>query len=570
MKSRRTIKASTKAKLRSDAERELRNGETPPEDMKFENLKAAMEELQVYEVELKMQNEELRGGRTLLEESEAKYFGHFDLAPVGFLRVGRDGLIREINVLGAQMLELKRSDLRRAQRPLLLHVAPSAHSTFLHHLDDAFESGKLEMCELALQNPAGTETFVRMQSVRSRGEGGLPELYMTLTDLTERQRIERDLAEQKAVADAALSAQEKFFAMLSHELRTPLTPVLAAVQEMQTCPERSKDDREVLAMMQRNLELEINLIGDLLDLTGIASGKLKLKTSIIDIHVFLRHAIDICRSELRARQIALTTDFRATRHFVKADAHRLQQVFWNLLKNSIKFTKPEGHITVISRDEGGHMSIEIRDDGMGIEPEVLPRIFEPFVQAKRAIYEGYGGLGLGLAIARSLAEAHGGTLDASSDGPGKGASFWVRLPTAPAALSEPEAPPPDVASAPSAKDLRLLLIEDHKDSRRALARILSQRGYIVMTARNAAQARELCAAQEFDVLVSDLNLPDASGLDLFQELNRSHRQRGVALSGFGSEGDVEQCKAAGFLAHLTKPVDIEELDEAIRHALTAG
>jgi signal transduction histidine kinase len=528
-------------------------------------VRTAVDELQTVEVELKMQNEELRSGRAELEEAHARYFRHFDLAPVGFLRVSRDALIREANVLGAQLLGVRRSDLARASRPLLLHVTPASQPACVEHLAAAFTSGQVEECEVALRNPRGGEFAVRLQSVRHGGEDS-DELCVALIDESKHERLEHELAEQKAVADEAVAAHEKFLAFLSHELRTPLTPVLAAVQEMQEMPGRNQDDLELLARTRRNLELEIRLLNDLLDANSIAHGKLQLDFQVVDLHHLLRCTIEILENNLHRRQIHLRTEFTALRHHVKADADRLQQVFWNLLSNSIKFTHPEGHLTVFTRNEGAQIAIEVRDDGIGLEPGMSETIFEPFAQGRSAA--GHGGLGLGLAIARSMTEAHGGTLTATSGGLETGTSFWLRLRTAPTPIAQP--PPAPTASRTRGQGHRLLLIEDHEDSSAALMRVLIRRGYFVTPASTAAEARRLCATHVFDLLICDLGLPDGNGIELFQELNRMRPMKGIALSGFGLDGDLARSRAAGFLAHLTKPVDSEDLHGAIQRAVNAA
>jgi len=528
------------------------------------DLRSAMAELRIYEAELEIQNEELLDSRAQIEESQKKYFRHFDLAPVGLIRLNREGQILEANILGAQMLEEKRALLNTVPRKFLAHVSPESHIIFQQHLESALASGKMETCELSLRNTAGHETFVRIQSVVSRREKDETDFYLTLTDLTERREIEQKLELQRVLAEAAVTSKQLFFGMLSHELRTPLTPLVALLEDLAVEPGRSAEDLAALAIMRRNLDLETHLIDDLLDLTRVTSGKLQVHRETTDVHLCLRRAIGICQAQIDAKELQLAFEPRAPRHFVEADASRLQQIFWNLIKNAVKFTPAGGRIAIETRcDEASRLTIEFRDTGIGIDSWALLHLFEPFFQAQHSLRQRVGGLGLGLAICKAITEAHGGTITANSAGLGKGATFRLELATV-----EPNAKLPGPAADASAQarreDLRLLLVEDHDDTREVLARLLSRRGYKVEVARSAQEARSLSSGKTFDLLVSDIALPDATGCELLKELGSKHRVRGIAMSGFGSDADLAQSRAAGFLEHLVKPIDATALDSAIQ------
>jgi signal transduction histidine kinase/ActR/RegA family two-component response regulator len=507
----------------------------------------------------------LPGDLAQIEAAHALSFRRYDEAPVGMVRVSSDSFIHGANGLARTLLGLSQTDLVRAPWSLLANVFADSYGVCAAHLLAAFASGEMTECELELRAKGGNEIAVRLQSLRQGGPGS-DEVVAAVIDHTMLRRSERALAAEKAAVEDALSAHVRFFASLSHELRTPLVPVLTSVQEMAAAPDRSPYELETLATIRRNLQIEIRLVNDLLDLNGIAHQKVQLDLQVIDLHGALQCAVKLFESELHRRRIHLQTDFTARRHHVKADADRLQQVFWNLLKNGIKFTPEGGHIWIITRGEGGQVSVEFRDDGAGMKAESLERVFEPFVQAGPLAENKHGGLGLGLAIARSMTEAHGGTLCATSPGLGKGASFWMRLPTA-AAPSTKTAPPSPAAPKSGATGSRLLLIEDHEDSAAALSRLLVRRGYFVTLARNAAAARRMWVKHEFDLVLCDLGLPDENGIDLFKELNRKRPVKGIALSGFGATADIEQCRAAGFISHMTKPVDSDELHTAIQRAL---
>src|SRR6202171_1372966 len=314
MKATASKSTPAKASLRLSAEQRLRAVPPAGKAPSVKDLRSAVAELRIYEAELEIQNEELLDSRAQIEDSQQKYFRHFDLAPIGLIRLNRQGLILEANILGAQMLDVNRALLHRGPRPFLAHLAPDSLACFEQHLQSALASGKMETCELSLRNAAGHETFVRMQSVISRNEKDETDFYITLTDLTERREIEQNLAIQKVLAEAAVSAKELFFGMLSHELRTPLTPLIALLQDLAADPRRSVEDLDAFAIMGRNLDLETHLIDDLLDVTRITGGKLQLRREITDVHLCLEQAIGICRAEIDAKGIQLVIRLDAPRH----------------------------------------------------------------------------------------------------------------------------------------------------------------------------------------------------------------------------------------------------------------
>jgi len=557
------------AALRDTAKKRLRAVPPAGEAQSLPDLRSAMGELRIYEAELEIQNEELRDSRAQIEESHKNYFRHFDLAPVGLIRLNRKGQILEANILGAQMLGEKRVLLNSVPRTFLAHVSSESHVVFQQHLQSTLASGKMETCELSLRNAVGDESFVRIQSVISRSEKDEKDFYLTLTDLTERREIEQKLALQRVLAEAAVTSKELFFGMLSHELRTPLTPLVALLEDLAAEPGRSPEDLAALALMRRNLDLETHLIDDLLDLTRVTGGKLQLHRETTDVHLCLRQAIGICQPDIDAKKLQLAIKLDAPRHFVDADASRLQQIFWNLIKNAVKFTPVGGRIAIETRSaEASRLTVEFRDTGVGIDPRPLLHLFEPFFQVQHALKQRAGGLGLGLAICKAITEAHGGTLTAASAGLGKGATFCVELAT----VAEPSAkllsgPAADASTPARREDLRLLLVEDHDDTRKVLARLLNRRGYKVEAARNAQEARSLSSERTFDLIISDIALPDASGCDLLKELGTKHKLRGIAMSGFGSDTDLAQSRAAGFLEHLVKPIDARALDTAIQRVV---
>jgi signal transduction histidine kinase len=385
--------------------------------------------------------------------------------------------------------------------------------------------------------------------------------------MAERRRAEAAIEQQKSAVEAANRTKDHFLAMLSHELRTPLTPVMSALDSLQQDLTQSEETKAALAMIQRNVELESQLIADLLDLTRIAKNKLDLKFDAVDAHDAVHNVIEICRAEANAKLLRVYTDLRAGAHHVSADGAKFQQIIWNLLKNAIKFTPEGGEIAISSCNSAPQsLTIAVRDTGIGIDPGIMERIFNPFEQGELSAQRRFGGLGLGLAISKSLTEAHGGTLVAKSEGQNRGTTFFLTLKTVP--------PQPQIAFAtaapPCARSLRILLVDDHSDTCTALERLLIRRGHLVAAAHNVRSAMEAVVRNHFDLLISDVALPDGTGLDLMKHARAIRPLPGIAISGFGANGDIEKSLQAGFADHLIKPIKLETLEAAINQAIGNG
>lgn len=405
--------------------------------------------------------------------------------------------------------------------------------------------------------------------------------FGTTQDITGKKLAEQALAaamtsakQAKAAAEEANQAKDQFLAVLSHELRTPLTPVLATVSLLQAEDPVESDVHRSLEVIRRNVELEARLIDDLLDVTRIARGKIELHKQPVVLGDVIRHAVDVCQADIEARQLSLRLDLGpAAASTIEADPARLQQVFWNLLKNAVKFSPQGGRVSIRSDFDGGRYVVtEVTDTGEGIEPAALTRIFNAFEQAGRSTSRQFGGLGLGLTISRTLVEMHGGMISAHSDGHGHGATFRVRLPVRATAVPAPAAAPAQPATGPMVgkrqdpvvRPLRVLLVEDHGDTARIMSQLLTRRGYEVHSAADVATALEVAGRHSFDLLISDVGLPDRSGLELIGELRaRGLTMPAIALSGYGQEEDIQRSRRAGFCTHLTKPVNFEQFYQAI-------
>jgi PAS domain S-box-containing protein len=381
-------------------------------------------------------------------------------------------------------------------------------------------------------------------------------------DITERKRAEEQLFEAKRIAEAASHSKDKFLAALSHELRTPLTPVLMAVAAMDLDSDLAPELRDDIAMIRRNVELEAKLIDDLLDLSLALSGKLRLDLEIVELNEAVHHVCEICRPFVLEKGINLHCDLPNPGPLVKADAARLQQVLWNLLKNATKFTPEGGDISVIvSLPVENRVRLQVRDSGIGIAPNILPCIFDAFEQGEEDITREFGGMGLGLAITKNLVELHRGTIRAESGGAKQGSTFTIEFPLVSKNTDE-HARPADSMSG-SDEMLRILFVDDNADTAFVLSKFLTASGHVVKTAGSAAAALELASKEPFDIIVSDIGLPDVNGYELMKRIRAFYPIQGIAMSGYGMEDDLRKSREAGFSDHIVKPASLSQLERSI-------
>jgi signal transduction histidine kinase len=450
-------------------------------------------------------------------------------------------------------------------------------------LQEMIRTGICHRREFRIRRPGetGCRHIQAVETVRLNAQGEVEWVVGTNLDITARHHSETALREAKAAAESANRAKDQFLAALSHELRTPLMPVLLTVETLRGDTTLPPAVREQLSMVERNLSLEVQLLGDLLDVTAVTHGKLQMRSELFDAHSLIGLAVEIVQDEAGARGIHIERELAARHCGLMADAARFQQVIWNLLRNAVKFTPPAGRIkirTLETRDGDGHLQlrVEVSDTGVGIEPAFLQKIFEPFEQASATRGHRFGGLGLGLAIARAIVDLHGGRIWAESDGPNRGSTFVVEFPgpaLPPRPLSEPskKSAPDETSNLPGPGPgtcRRLLLVEDHAPTLQTMAGLLTRAGYQIITASTVAEGLAAAAAGTFDLVISDLGLPDGTGLQLMEKLRDQHGLRGIALSGYGMEEDIARARAAGFVAHLVKPVRMADLRKVLALQVT--
>ena len=386
--------------------------------------------------------------------------------------------------------------------------------------------------------------------------------------IVERQASEDRERHARAQAEAANQAKDEFLATVSHELRTPLSAILGWARLLRSGRMAAEKNTRALEAIERNAVAQAQLIDDLLDVSRIVTGKLRLERDEIDLHKVIGAAIDSVRPAMEARRIRFTAELDPAAARVLGDPTRLQQVVWNLLSNAVKFTPGEGRVDLRLRRLDSHVELTVRDDGEGIEPQFLPRVFQRFEQQDSRSSRAHGGLGLGLAISRHLVELHGGTIEASSEGAGRGATFTVKLPLLPPSASE--SPPAALDRAALLEcpaelhGLKVLVVDDEPDARELMATMISGCGCVVHGAASAREALALVRALHPDVIVSDIGMPGEDGYELMRQLRRLPPEEGgrtpaAAVTAYARPADRRQALRAGFEMHLPKPVDPADL-----------
>jgi len=393
-------------------------------------------------------------------------------------------------------------------------------------------------------------------------------------DITERKRFEDTLRESEQRLSEANRVKDEFLATLSHELRTPLNAVLGWAHMLRTGALRPDVQERAFQSLERNAKAQAQLVDDLLDVSRIMSGKLAIKSEIFDLTTVIAAAVDAVRPAVVAKRLRLEVGVDPGGEIViQGDPDRLQQVVWNILSNAVKFTPAGGSIDVDVQSGADHVEIIVRDSGDGIDPAFLPYVFERFRQADSAPSRKHGGLGLGLAIVRHLAEAHGGTVSAQSDGPGTGATFVVRLPVVGTGDRMRSAPPDssDGKKTHAIDGVRILVVDDEVDARELVRFVLENSGGQVMGVASAGEALHLLRHQPFDALVADIGMPQQDGHSLIRVIRSLPAGEGgaipaIAVTAYATLRDRDDALAAGFNDHLGKPIDPERLIAAVAAA----
>ncbi len=404
--------------------------------------------------------------------------------------------------------------------------------------------------------------------------GNEPLIVLSIRDITEHRALEESLIERAAELAQADRSKDEFLAMLAHELRNPLAPLRNAAEILQIEDASSEERAQVLEMLGRQIGNMSRMLDDLLDVSRITEGKIELRKQPVALDEILSSAVNAARPSLNTRSQELVLTLPEEPVVLDADATRLEQVFGNLIANASKYSGDGSRISVKAERspsaDPAEVIITVADQGIGISAELLPRVFDLFIQASRSLDRTHGGLGIGLTLVQRLVRQHGGSVEARSDGPGKGSEFIVRLP-----LQHGHTIAPTVASAPQREpSRRLLIVDDNQDSARSMATLQRRRGHETRIACTGLEA--LTVAAEFlpDVVLLDIGLPRMDGFEVARQMRGMPALDGVlllAMSGYGCSTDLEKAKQSGFDEYFIKPVDLDRLRECMRkHTVKQG
>ncbi len=510
--------------------------------------------------------------------SEERMQAVFDSALDAIITIDAAGRVMEINAAGERMFGLDRESVRGKEMAALVippELRERHRAGLARHLATGTRSVIGRRTELTALRADGT-TFAVEVAIARVGSGNRPLFTGFLRDITATKAAERERADllerertARAEAEEANRIKDEFLATVSHELRTPLTPILIWTRMLRSGRLDTETAARGVATIENSAKAQVQLIEDLLDVSRIITGKLRMKRESFELAPVIHAAIQSVRLAAEAKGVEVSVDLDPAAGVLFGDPNRLQQVVWNLLSNAIKFTPAGGHVEIGLVRAAGAIELTVSDTGKGISESFLPHVFDRFRQADSSTTRAHGGLGLGLAIVRHLVEQHGGTVEATSPGENRGARFTVRLP-APmdAPLRPDESATPSVPPSNALAGTRVLAVDDDPDTCTALAMLLESHGADVRTAQSADDALRALRAWHADVVVSDIAMPDVDGYELLQRLQRFEREGGVrlpaiALTAQARAEDRASALAAGFAVHLAKPVEPAQLIGAV-------
>ena len=525
-----------------------------------------------------------------LRESEERFRAAFEGAPIGMALVNFDRRISRANQALSEMLGYAIDELsNRNVDELSMPEDQETEVTLLQQLlEGDIDNYRLEK-RYASKNLDPVWVCLTGRAVRN-SDGKIIHALVMVENVSERQEVEQErirllVAEQKARKEAenANRAKDQFLATVSHELRTPLGAILGWTRILRSQPNDDEITIRGLETIERNATAQAKLIEDILDVARIISGKLRLAAQAVDLTSVARAAVESVKPAVEAKNISLETELDGPGVLVTGDPSRLQQIVWNLLSNAVKFSSRGGSVKIqLERMDSDQVEVKVTDAGQGIPPEFLPHVFEPFQQADGSTTRQHGGLGLGLSIVRQLVELHGGTIAASSEGEGKGATFTVCLPALVRQASE-EGRPSDARSKRSHSELpaklprvlegvKVLAVDDEPDARELLAFVLQTGGAIVGLASSTSNALELLNSWQPDLIVADIGMPGEDGYTFIRKVRASSSRDvalvpALALTAYARVEERAQALAAGFQAHMTKPVEPAELIRGLARLL---
>jgi PAS domain S-box-containing protein len=506
----------------------------------------------------------LRAALESARHREAEISSIYDSAPIGLCIFDREGRYLRINRRLAELNGVPpEAHIGRTFHEVIPSLADQAQPLLRHVLDTGEPAENVEIRGELASRPGSIRTWSEQWYPIRDEAGAIVGVNVAVEEITDRKRVEQELREANQVKD-------DFLATLSHELRTPLNAILGWSQMLARGGLDDRLTKRAIETIFRNAQAQNQLVTDVLDVSRMMSGKVRLDLQEVDLVPLLREAIDSMRPAADAKQLTLAVATPVEPVLACADAGRIQQVFWNLLSNAVKFTEAGGRVTAKVARADGTITVTVQDTGIGIRPAFLPRVFDRFTQADSSTSRQHNGLGLGLSIVRHLVELHGGTVSAWSDGEGQGARFTVSLP---ARVRERRTPRPAASAAwslasrtrePTLKGLRVLVLDDSTDARSLMTAILEHEGVEVAAASSAEEALQHVSVHRPDLIVADIGMPGVDGYEFLRRLRTLPCEEGgttpaIAVTAYGGAADRAKVLAAGFLTHVPKPIVREHL-----------
>ncbi|HEX9450375.1 MAG TPA: ATP-binding protein [Burkholderiales bacterium] len=516
-------------------------------------------------------NSESRPSHEALYESEERYRVLFQASPVAVYTIDASGVIQEFNrvaaVLWGREPALGDTDERfcgsyKLFRPdgsfMPHHQCPMAQVV-------SGEVSEVRDGEVLIERPDGSRVTVIVNIRPLIGASGeITGAVNCFYDITDRFRMERELQQQAAALSDLNRRKDEFLAMLSHELRNPLAPIVNAVHLLGTRPSADPLQQRARTIIERQVTQLTRLVDDLMDVSRVSTGRVHLHLEHVSVSGVVEHAVETIRHLMDERRHELTVSLPPQPVWLHADAARLEQIVVNLLANAAKYTERGGHVSLSVEQERDECILRVRDTGIGIDPELLPRVFDLFTQSDQSLARSRGGLGIGLALVKRLVEMHRGRVEAHST-VGQGSEFVVTLPVAVPPAEQLPASRPET-NKPAARSLRVLLADDNADTVESLAMLLKTLGHDVRTAYDGSSSIEAALDYRPDIMLLDIGLPGLDGYQLATRIREQESLRDtvlVALTGYGDESTRQHSHQAGFNHHLTKPADLNRLKQIL-------
>jgi PAS domain S-box-containing protein len=565
--------------LRHRAEDWLRLSRQDIANMPVREVQDLVHELQVHQVELQMQNEDLRQAQADLEASRDKYWNLFDFAPVGYFTLDTNGIVIEANLVAAQQLQITRHELNGLK--LSHFIAPEFQEIFHLHNRKVLVSKEPQICQIELLRADKSRICMQMHSVRMAGEKG--QYRSAITDITHLKQLEAELIAARDQAQQANQAKSQFLANMSHEIRTPLNAIIGLGHILKQSKPLTPTQREQLGVLQSSSSLLLNLINELLDIAKIEANSIEFEHLSFDLSALLKEVMSILAVKAQEKGLELIEDNHLRHHLYWGDAMRIRQIIVNLLGNAIKFTH-KGEVVlrveaVSAEEDWANILLSVSDTGIGIPRDKQVLIFDTFTQADASMTRRYGGSGLGLAICKQLAEHMGGSIQVTSI-EGIGSTFTLQLPLR---ISHEKIKPNDGESeaplhslpASSAHKPCILLVEDYATNVLIATAFLDDFSYGYDIASNGEQAVQLAGKNRYDLILMDVQMQGVDGYEATRQIRQIEKQQKrpptpiIAMTAHALCGDKEKCLQAGMSDYISKPFNPEELRTKLDQYLCA-